>query len=211
MDEHMIRELIEDVKAARFPRRHFIETMAGLGLTLPMAAQLLATSKVHAQQAASVFTPRRRGGGQIKLLYWQAPTLLNPHLATGVKDYHGARVFYEPLADFDSDGNLVPVLVAEAPTVENGAVAKDGTSVVWRLKKGVSWHAGRPFTSDDVIFTWEFAADPASAATSAGIFRDVQQIEKIDEHTVKLVFKHPVPFWSDAFCSATGMVIPKHL
>jgi len=107
---------------------------------------------------------------------------LNPHLVTGVKDYNAARVFYEPLADFDSDGNPVPVLAAEAPTVETGAVARDGTWVIWRLKQGVSWHDGRPFTSDDVVFTWEFAADPASAATSAGSFRDVQQIEKIEEH-----------------------------
>jgi peptide/nickel transport system substrate-binding protein len=152
MDEYTIRELIEDAKAARLPRRQFMETMVGLGLTLPMAAQLLATGKVHAQPSASLFSPRRRGGGgQIKLLYWQAPTLLNPHLATGTKDFAGARVFYEPLADFDSDGNLVPVLAAEAPTVENGAAAKDGTWVIWRLKKSVSWHDGRPVTSDDVI------------------------------------------------------------
>jgi len=51
------------VKAAKLPRRQFIETMVSLRLTLLMATQLLPTSKVYAQRSSPVFTPRRRGGG----------------------------------------------------------------------------------------------------------------------------------------------------
>jgi hypothetical protein len=51
------------------------------------------------------------------MLWWQAPTLLNPHFATGTKDQDASRIFYEPLAGFDPDGNVVPVLAAELPTV----------------------------------------------------------------------------------------------
>ena len=65
----------------------------------------------------------------------------------------------------------------------------------WRLKRGVSWHDGRPFTADDVIFTWQYASDPASAATSTGSYLGIERAEKIDDHTVKLTFKRPTPFW----------------
>ena len=120
------------------------------------------------------------GGGALKTLFWQAPTLLNPHFAVGTKDQEGSRIFYEPLAGWDPDGNLVPVLAAEIPEIENGGVAKDGMSVTWKLKKDVQWHDGQPFTADDVVFNWEYAADPATAATTIGDYRDVK-VEKIDD------------------------------
>ena len=80
---------------------------------------------------------------------WQGPTLLNPHFAVGTKDQYGCRVFYEPLAAWDGDGNLVPILAAEAPSVQNGGVAKDGRSVTWKLKKNVAWHDGKLWVFHD--------------------------------------------------------------
>src|SRR5262249_39439166 len=68
---------------------------------------------------------RRGGGGALRLLYWQAPTILNPHLNTGTKDLHAARLFYEPLAHFDREGNLIPILAADVPNLQNGGVAMD--------------------------------------------------------------------------------------
>jgi len=52
---------------------------------------------------------------------------------------------------------------------------------VWRLKRGVTWHDGRPFTADDVIFTWQYAADSATAATSAGSYQGIDRIDRIDD------------------------------
>jgi peptide/nickel transport system substrate-binding protein len=150
------------------------------------------------------------GGGALKLLFWQAPTLLNPHFAVGTKDQEGSRIFYEPLAAWDPDGNLVPVLAAEIPEIENGGVAPDGMSVIWKLKKDVAWHDGRPFTADDVVFNWEYAADPATAATTVGSYQNVT-VEKIDPLTVRVRFAKSTPFWADAFVGQFGMIIPKHL
>jgi peptide/nickel transport system substrate-binding protein len=213
MDEHAIRELLAEVKRGRVSRRRFVRTMLAAGLSAPMAANLLTSAGVgHAQQRMSSTAPTRRGGGgQVRMLYWAAPTLLNPHLAVAPKDFESSQLFYEPLADIDTEGNIVPVLAAETPTAANGGVARDGTSVVWRLKRGVVWHDGRPFTADDVIFTWQYAADSATAATSAGSYQGIDRIERIDDHTVKLVFKRPTPYWADAFCSAAGMVLPRHV
>src|SRR5262249_58310593 len=115
MDEHSLRELVGHVKAGRLSRRTFVQTMVGLGLTVPLASQMLAAGGVaHAQPKGMEFTPTRRGGGGLlKTLWWQAPTLLNPHFATGTKDQDGSRIFYEPLAAFDPDGNVTPVLAAD--------------------------------------------------------------------------------------------------
>jgi peptide/nickel transport system substrate-binding protein len=209
MDEHGLRALLLDVRAGRVSRRRFLRTMIGLGLTAPMAAQMLASAgAAAAQTSAPAFTPTRRGGGgSLKMLYWQAPTILNPHLNTGVKDIHAARIFYEPLAHFDRDGHLVPILAADIPSRENGQVAADGTWATWNLKKGVTWHDGRPFTADDVVFTWQYAADPATAATTVGTFRELERVEKLHDHAVKYVFKKPTPFWAEP---ALPYVIPRH-
>jgi peptide/nickel transport system substrate-binding protein len=212
MDEREIRTLIADVATGRLSRRAFVRTMAGLGLTAPLASQMLASAGLAQAQPRTPFTPSKRGGGgHLRTLWWQAPTLLNPHFATGTKDQDASRVFYEPLASFDPEGNLVPVLAAEAPTVQNGSVARDGKSVTWKLKRGVSWHDGKPFTADDVVFNYEYVIDPATAAVNVGSYRDIDRVEKLDSHTVKITFKKPTPFWADAFCGVRGMIIPKHV
>jgi len=212
MDERELREWIDRVKDGTISRRQFTQMMVGLGLTAPMAAQMLASAGVAQAQPKPAFTPTRRGGGgELKTLWWQAVSILNPHLAVGVKDNDGSRVFYEPLAAYDPDGNLVPVLAAEVPTLDNGAVARDGLSVTWKLKRGVQWHDGKPFTADDVVFNWEFASDPATAATTAGRYREIARVDKVDSHTVKVVFKRPTPFWANPFCGGSGLMVPKHV
>src|SRR6187401_1017059 len=156
-----LRTMIDEVKDGRMDRRGFVQRMLAFGLTAPMATQLLAIGGVAMAEGPSVYKPTKRGGGgALKLLWWQAPTLLNPHFATGTKDQDGSRIFYEPLASFDPEGNLYPVLAAEIPSVQNGGLAKDGRSVTWKLKKGVTWHDGKPFTAADVVFNWEFVTDP---------------------------------------------------
>jgi peptide/nickel transport system substrate-binding protein len=211
MNEQELRELISAVKAGRVSRRAFVRKMVGLGLAAPVATQLLAHAGLAQTAPSTDYKPTKAGGGgALKLLFWQAATLLNPHFAVGAKDQEGARIFYEPLAAWDPDGNLVPVLAAEIPDIENGGVAADGTSVTWKLKKGVEWHDGQPFTADDVVFNWEYASDPATAATTIGNYRDTK-VENIDPLTVRVRFEQPTPFWAGAFVAAGGMIIPKHL
>src|SRR5690349_19604447 len=163
MNERELRGFIAAAKAGRVSRRAFVHKMVGLGLTAPFATQLLAHAGLAQTTPQSEYKPTKPGGGgTLKALFWQAATLLNPHFAVGTKDQEGARIFYEPLAAWDPDGNLIPVLAAEIPEIENGGVAPDGMSVTWKLKKGVEWHDSRPFTADDVVFNWEYAADPAT-------------------------------------------------
>src|ERR1700730_17865363 len=188
MKEAELRDLLGAVRAGRVSRRAFVAKLVGLGLTAAFVNLLLARSGLAQAPTAAEYRPTRAGGGgALRTLFWQAPTLLNPHFAVGAKDAEGCRIFYEPLAVWDPDGRLVPVLAAEIPDIENGGIASDGMSLTWRLKKDVAWHDGKLFTADDVVFNWEYAADPATAATTIGNYKDIKA-EKIDPLTVRVHF-----------------------
>jgi len=212
MQEREIRALVEQVRSGELPRRAFIKRMVGVGLTAPMASMMLMHYGIAQTQPAIVDykATKRGGGGALKVLWWQGATLLQPHFANGTKDQEGSRIFYESLGCWDRDGNLIPILASEVPTRENGGLAADGMSVTWKLKQGVTWHDGKPFTADDVVFTWEYAKDPATAAVTSGVYKDVV-VTKLDSHTIRVTFKKPTPFWATAFVAAEGMIIPKHL
>ena len=211
MTENDLRKLIGDVKTGRLSRRSFVQRMVAVGLTAPIAGHLLMDAGVANAQTSFKYTPTKRGGGgTVKILQWQGATLLNPHFAVGTKDQDGSRIFYEPLATWDAEGNLVPVLAAAIPSKENGGLAADGKSVTWKLKQGVKWHDGKDFTADDVVFNWEYAKDPGTAAVTIGSYKDVK-VENVDSHTVKVNFENAQPFLADAFVGLAGMIIPKHL
>ena len=164
MHEQEIRSLIEQVRDGSLPRRGFIGRMAALGLTAPMAGTLLLNAGVAQAQTTLPYKPTKRGGGgTLKMIYWQGAVHLNPHYAGGTKDQDASRIFYEPLAGWDTEGNLIPALAAEIPTRQNGGLSADGRSVTWKLKRNVTWHDGKPFTADDVVFTAAYAGDPAAA------------------------------------------------
>src|SRR5246127_642544 len=211
MNERELRGLIAAVKAGRVSRRAFVHRMIGLGLTAPFATQLLAHAGLAQTPSQAEYKPTKAGGGgALKMLFWQAPTLLNPHFAVGTKDQEGSRIFYEPRGGWDLDGNWAPALAGEIPDIENGGVAPDGMSVTWKLKKDVHWHDGNPFTADDVVFTGEYAGDPATASTTIGNYRDIK-VEKVDPLTIRVRFAKPRPFGASPFVGQFGMIIPKHL
>ncbi len=211
MQEKDIRDLIEQVRGGALPRRSFIARMVGAGLTAPMASMMLMHHGVAQAQTSLPYKPTKRGGGgPLKLIYWQAPVHLNPHYAGGTKDQDASRIFYEPLAGWDTEGNLIPALAAEIPTRQNGGLAADGKSVTWKLKRGVTWHDGKPFTADDVVFTAAYAGDPAAAMVTVATYKDIKVI-KVDSHTVRIEYPKPTPFWAEALVGSVGPILPKHV
>ncbi|RMD92134.1 MAG: peptide ABC transporter substrate-binding protein, partial [Alphaproteobacteria bacterium] len=87
--------------------------------------------------APMAFAAGERGrDGEVKIIYWQAPSILNPYLSGGTKDVEAASMIVEPLARYDEKGNLTPWLVEEIPTVGNGGVSADLTQITWKIKPG---------------------------------------------------------------------------
>ncbi len=212
MDERDLRGLIRRVKSGQLSRRSFVQRMVAAGLSAPLAGLMLAGNGVAmaADMRAGYKPTKAGGGGALRLLWWQAPTLINPHFAIGTKDQEASRIFYEPLAAWGPDGELVPVLAAEIPSEDNGGLAADGRSVTWKIKPDVTWHDGKPLTADDLVFTWAYARDPATAAVTIGSYKDCR-VEKVDDLSVRILFDKPTPYWSDAFVGTVGMVLPRHL
>lgn len=147
----------------------------------------------------------------LKLLYSRIPTTLNPHLANGFQDFEAARIVYEPLATYEPNGDLLPVLAELIPTPENGGIAADGRTVTWRLKPNVRWSDGQPFTAQDVVFTYEFVSDPKAAAVTEKYYEAIEKVEAVDPLTVKITFKEPNPSWALPFTGQNGMILPKHV
>jgi peptide/nickel transport system substrate-binding protein len=147
--------------------------------------------------------------GSLKILYWQAATILNTHLSQGTKDFDAGRLIVEPLAAMGPDGNPIAILAAEIPTVANGGVAADLSTITWKLKQGVKWSDGSDFTADDVVFTYNYVHDPATASTDSNNYDNIKTIEAVDKNTVKITWKEPNPNYYEAFTSTYGNILQK--
>ncbi|MCV6584906.1 MAG: peptide ABC transporter substrate-binding protein [Marinibacterium sp.] len=143
---------------------------------------------------ASAATAERGSDGNVNIIYWQAPSILNPFLTGGTKDTEAASLILEPLARYDASGNLTTWLVDEIPTVENGGVAEDLTSITWKITPGIVWSDGTPFTAKDVKFTADYCMDPDGGCAQLTKFENVSDVEVIDDLTVKVNFSVPTPF-----------------
>jgi peptide/nickel transport system substrate-binding protein len=189
---------------------------AGAAPTTPPASGATAAPAAGATTApAAAGKPAASGaargaGGSLRVLMWQGPTILNPHLAQGTKDFIAARFCCEPLITVSGDGKFSAVLAAEVPSKENGGLSADGKSVTYKLKPGIKWADGEPFTADDVVFTYQYIANKETAATTYGTFADLDSVEAVDPTTVKLTFKATTGGWYVPFLGTNGMIVPKH-
>ncbi|MFT7595530.1 MAG: peptide/nickel transport system substrate-binding protein [Paracoccaceae bacterium] len=135
----------------------------------------------------------RGSDGNVKIIYWQAPSILNSYLSSGTKDTESASLVIEPLGRYDENGYLVPFLAEEIPTVENGGVTADLKTITWKLKPGLKWSDGSAVTSADVKFTAEYCMHPEGGCSQLAKFEGVESVETIDELTIKVTFTDPKP------------------
>ena len=151
----------------------------------------------------------RGDDGEVKLIYWQAASLMNPYLSGGTKELEAASMVIEPLARYDQDGNMVPWLVDEIPTLDNGGVSKDLKSITWKLSEGLKWSDGTPVTAQDVRFTWQYCTADGGGCAQAEKFNDIADVEVIDDRTVTVHFSVPKPFPYAAFVGYESPIIQK--
>jgi peptide/nickel transport system substrate-binding protein len=153
---------------------------------------------------------QRGAGGDLKILYWQPPATLNTHQATGPKDSDAARLVLEPLASLGKDGQpIANGLAAEIPSLANGGIARDFTSVTWKLREGVKWSDGTLFSAEDVAFTYEYQCDPETAASTLDRCDEVQSVVARDSHTVVVTYRSPHPFVFQWGVGAGGTILQK--
>ena len=151
-----------------------------------------------------------RGEDQVlTILYWQAPSVPSSFHSSGVKDVDAAAIVLEPLARYDPDGNLVPMLASEIPTLQNGGVSEDLTSITWKLENGLKWSDGSDLSAEDVVFTWVYCTDSEIGCTAVSAFDGVASVDAIDSETVKITFDAPTPYPYVAFVGSGTPIISK--
>jgi peptide/nickel transport system substrate-binding protein len=153
-------------------------------LMLTAAAGLVLAPAAFAERASD---------GEVKIIYWQAPSILNPFLSGGTKDVESASLVVEPLARYNENGELVAWLAAEVPTVGNGGVSEDLTSITWKISPDLKWSDGSAFTSADVKFTYEYCTHPEGGCAQLTKFEGVSSVETPDDVTVVVNFEKPTP------------------
>jgi len=225
--------LFEELRAGRISRREFLYRGGALGVGMPVLLFLLngvpsvaaagragtgglvardQAIKAGTRSAAGTETQKRGEGGELKLLQWQAPTILNAQIAQGVKDVLACMLYTEPLMCYLPDGSFGPILVKEVPTQENGLLAKDLTTVTYNLLDGVTWSDGQPFTSKDVAFTWKWIMDPANASPNSQTYSIIKSVETPSDTQVKFIFDGSHLDWYVPFVGfSSGGILPEHV
>jgi len=174
-----------------------------------MKIKALLLGAIASTALAPMAMAERGSDGNVSIIYWQAPSILNPFLSGGTKDVEAASLVIEPLARYDQDGNMVPYLAAEIPTVENGGVSEDLTSITWKIAPGITWSDGTPFTAADVKFTADYCMDPEGGCAQVTKFEGVTSVEALDDLTVKVTFDKPTPFPYGPFVGGESPIIQK--
>lgn len=123
------------------------------------------------------------------------PSTLNPLFAFEQADIDLTQLYAETLVGLDSKNRPVPLLAERVPTVENGDVARDGTSVTYHLRRDARFADGVPLTSRDVAFTYRAILDSRNPVTESQPYRAIQRLETPDAYTVVLHFRRP---WAGA-------------
>jgi peptide/nickel transport system substrate-binding protein len=149
----------------------------------------------------------RGADGHVNVLYWQAPSILNPYLSSGTKDVETASLILEGLGGFNEKGEVIPRLAESVPTVENGGVSADLTSITWKLKAGLLWSDGTPVTSADAKFTYEYCTHPEGGCAQAARYEGIASIETPDDLTIKINFAAPKPNPYTAFVGGTSPIL----
>ena len=151
----------------------------------------------------------RASDGNVSIIYWQAPSILNPYLSGGTKDVESSSLVIEPLGRYDQTGALVPYLAEKIPTVDNGGVSADLTSITWTLKKGLKWSDGSPVTSADVKFTADYCMHPDMGCAQLAGFDGIKSIDIVDDLTVTVNFTAPKPNPYGPFMGGQSPIIQK--
>ncbi len=143
----------------------------------------------------------------LTLRYWQAPTVPFPYLSGGDKDVDAGALTLEPLANYDPDGNLVPKLAVDIPTLDNGGVSSDLLSITWRLRDGVQWSDGSAVTAHDAVFTWRYCSHQDTGCTSRDRFTELASVEAVDDLTIEITFEKPTPYPYSVFVGSVTPII----
>ena len=163
------------------------------------AAALIAATPIA---GANAQTPKK--GGTLTYTYQPEPTAISTLATTAVPVALVATKIYDGLLEYAGPG-----LDPKPGLAESWTVSPDNMTYSFKLRQGVKWHDGMPFTSADVKFSIETLALNYHSRGKT-YFGNVTAIETPDDQTVVIKLKAPVPYFLKAFQPSETPIMPKH-
>ena len=168
------------------------------------------TTTSPAPSVAASATPAVTRGGTAIVAIWQFPATLAAHYANQTVTTIVNNGVLEGLTETTNNGEYVPELAAEVPTLQNGGakISADGKKldVTWKLKPGIKWSDGTPLTSADIKFTWEIWMKDPKVNDRTG-FSEIEAVDLPNELTAVVRYKTLyAPYQNNFF-----WLMPKHL
>ena len=111
---------------------------------------------------------------------------------------------------YDRANRLLPELALDVPTLANGGIGKDRRTVTYRLRKGVKWSDGAPFSADDVVFTTHVILDPHTNVVSRNGWDRIAKVEEPNKYAVVVRLREPFSPFIETFFAGVP-ILPKHL
>lgn len=142
------------------------------------------------------------------------PDTLSPMIGAFQIDVDISMFWAGYLFNYDDRDQVVPELATELPTLANGGISKDGRTITYHLRKGVTWQDGAPLGADDVKFSWQAVMNPKNDVASRVGYDDVVSIDTPDRQTAVVHLRRAfAPFVNSFFTmgSTPIPVYPKHL
>src|SRR3984885_14723724 len=152
--------------------------------------------------------------GTLRIATSLSPNTLNPILSTQQIEAFVDALMLDPLVATDEKGRNVPVLAVVVPTLENGGISRDGLTITYRLRRGVRWQDGAPFTSHDVAFTYHAIMNPATAVGTRHGYDEIARVDTPDPYTAVFRLKRPfAPAVNTFFANSDApyQILPAHL
>jgi peptide/nickel transport system substrate-binding protein len=159
-------------------------------------------------------SPPSSSGGILRAAIFAEPSSLNPLLGTTTAENSLSSLIFDLLVTLDDRGNEIPDLAAAVPTLENGGISRDGHTITYKLRRGVKWQDGKPFTSADVKFSWQAVMNPNNNVIERTGYDKVSAVDTPDPYTVVFHLKEPfAPFVDTVFGESDDpfRIIPKHV
>ncbi len=171
-------------------------------------AGLLALALIAAVPPAPTAGQARRGGQVTVGLHQEPDRLWIPFSGLTVA-HETSLLLNDGLLRINEKLEYFPALAMEVPTIRNGGISADGLTVTFKLRRGVKWHDGAPFTSKDVRFTYEMLVHPEVPVRVRVGWNQVDRVELPDDYTVVFRFKTVhAPFLERA---STATILPQHI
>lgn len=218
------RNLTNQLFANTIDRRRFMQASAALGVSASVAS--VVANSASAQSATPAATPdgaveprpatgtedqQRGAGDELKLLSYQAASVLAAHSGQGGKDFYPAALVSESPLVYNANGDLLPNLVVDVPSIENGLLSEDLLTATFTFQPELTWSDGEPVTANDLVFTWQWVTNPNNASVNIGIWETIESITAEDEKTAVVQFKGARVNWFDPFVGVSqGSLYPAH-